>query len=33
MVGDDLVAKTLKEKCVSGEVKKIIGNAVDLALI
>ncbi len=33
MEGNDLVAKTLKEKWVSGEAQKIIGNTVDLAEI
>ncbi len=33
MEGNDLVAKTLKEKWVSGEAQKIIGNTEDLAEI
>jgi hypothetical protein len=33
MVGNDLVAKTLREKCVSGDAQKMIGNVEDLAEI
>jgi hypothetical protein len=31
LVGNDLVAKILKEKCVSGDVQKMISNVEDLA--
>ncbi len=32
-VGDDLMAKTLREKCVNGDIRKIIGNVEELAEI
>jgi hypothetical protein len=32
-VGDDLMAKTLREKCVNGDIRKIIGNVEELAKI
>jgi hypothetical protein len=33
MMGNDLAAKTLREKCVSRDVQKMIGNLEDLAKI
>jgi hypothetical protein len=33
MVSNDLMAKTLTEKCISKEVRKIIGNIQDQAEI